>query len=123
MGARRRRSGGQAAVELVALVPALIVLGLLGWQLAAGAHAWLTAEGAARAAARASAVGAPAEEAARAALPGAYARDARVIVERRAGRPVTVRVRLRVRAVVPGLPSAGSVTGTAPAPPGAAPVP
>lgn len=29
----RRRQGGQAALELLAMVPVLIVVGLLGWQL------------------------------------------------------------------------------------------
>lgn len=29
----RRRQGGQAAIELLAMVPVLIVVGLLAWQL------------------------------------------------------------------------------------------
>lgn len=105
----RRASRGQAAVELVALVPALLLVVLLAWQLAAAAHAWLAAGSSARAAARAAAVGAPAEDAARAALPAGWAGAARVGM---AGE--VVRVRVAVPAVLPGLPSLGTVEGTAP---------
>jgi hypothetical protein len=105
----RRGSRGQAAVELVALLPALLVLGLLAWQLAAAAHAWLVAGSSARAAARAAAVGAPAGDAARAALPRGWAGAARV---RTAGGEV--RVRVPVPAVLPGLPALGTVEGSAP---------
>ena len=93
-----------------ALVPALLLQGLLAWQLAAAAHAWMAAGSAARAAARAAAVGAPPEAAARAALPSAWGPHARVrLVDGE------VRVRVPVPAVLPGLPSLGTVEGSAPA--------
>jgi hypothetical protein len=65
----RERERGQASVELVALLPLIAVLAALGWQaVVAGQAIWL-AGSAARAAARASAVGADAGAAARRTLP------------------------------------------------------
>jgi pilus assembly protein CpaE len=67
---RPRADGGQAAVELLAAVPFVLLVGALAWQLAlAGWTAWMTAH-AARVAARADAVGRPVRAAARSALPG-----------------------------------------------------
>ncbi len=94
----------------MALVPALLLVGLLAWQLAAAAHAWMAAGSAARAAARAAAVGAPPEIAARAALPSAWGPGVRVRMV-----DGEVRVRVPVPAVLPGLPALGTVEGTAPA--------
>ncbi|MBS1679355.1 MAG: hypothetical protein JST08_18420 [Actinobacteria bacterium] len=80
--ARRARSGasparrllrvesGQAAVELVAAVPALIVAALISLQLLAAGYAMTLADGAAEAGALALAGGGSAAEAAREALPG-----------------------------------------------------
>lgn len=68
---RRRSAGeeGQAAVELVAVLPLVALLALVLWQLAvAGQAAWLSGA-AARAAARAHAVQSDAAAAARAVLP------------------------------------------------------
>lgn len=45
---RGRRAAGQAAVELVALVPVLLAVGLLAWQLVAVIGAGLRAEEQAR---------------------------------------------------------------------------
>jgi len=60
---------GQATVELVALLPLMAVLAALVWQaVVAGQAVWL-AGSAARAAARASAIGADASAAARRVLP------------------------------------------------------
>ena len=60
---------GQASVELVAALPLVLLAGLLAWQLALAGHtAWECAH-AARAAARADAVGRSAEAAARSAVP------------------------------------------------------
>lgn len=70
---------GQAAVELVALLPALVLVALLVWQVALTAHSWMTAQSAARAAARAAEVGAPATPAARAVMPGFDGRPVRVV--------------------------------------------
>ena len=64
------RADGQAAVELVALLPLAALLLAGAWQLALAGHAAWAADAAARAAARAAAVGGDARAAARAALPG-----------------------------------------------------
>jgi hypothetical protein len=72
------RESGQAAVELVAVLPLLALVALALWQLAvAGQAAWLAAS-AARAAARAHAVGGDEREAARAVLPSRLERGLRV---------------------------------------------
>ena len=62
---------GQASVALVAVIPALVLLFVTLAQFALAGHAAMSAAGAARAAARAAYVGTDAEDAARAALPGA----------------------------------------------------
>lgn len=73
-----RSDDGQAAVELVALLPLVGLLVALLWQaLLAGETVWLSG-GAARAAARAVAVGADPREAARAVLPPRLERGLRV---------------------------------------------
>jgi hypothetical protein len=69
-----RESRGQAAVELLAVVPALLVAGLVAWQLVLVGHAAWGAAHAARAAARADVVGEDAVRAARSALPASLAR-------------------------------------------------
>jgi hypothetical protein len=105
---------GQASVELVALLPALALVGLACWWIVAGALAWSQASGAARAGARAAEVGAPAAAAARGVLPAPLARRARVEV----GADGRVGVHLRVPRPAPFLPTL-TVSGSA-APPGAA---
>jgi hypothetical protein len=80
MRARRslRAQSGQASVELVALMPVLALVGMLLWQAAvAGQAVWL-AGSAARAAARARAVGADPLPAARGALTPRLRSDVRV---------------------------------------------
>jgi uncharacterized membrane protein len=87
---------GQATVEIVALLPLLALLALAAWQAAvAGQAAWL-AHSAARAGARAAAVGQDAERAARAALPERLQRGLRVD----AGGDGGVVVRLPLRSVI-----------------------
>jgi hypothetical protein len=101
-------AGGQAAVELVALLPLLALLLALAYQaLLAGEAAW-EAHVAARAAARANAVGRDAGWAARAHLSTALERGLRV----RATRSGDVRVWLRIPPVIPAL-SLGRVGATA----------
>jgi hypothetical protein len=100
---------GQSAIELLAIVPALAALALVGWQIVAAAHVWLLADGAARAGAQAAAAGADPGAAARASLPPGHARRARVEVERRPGRPVRVRVLLDAPTPAPWLPDLGAV--------------
>jgi pilus assembly protein CpaE len=72
------REDGQATVELVALLPAIVLACAIAWQLVlAGQTVWLAAH-AARAAARAEVVGADARAAARSALPRTLERGLRV---------------------------------------------
>jgi hypothetical protein len=84
------REEGQATVELVAALPALLLAAFIALQLLAAGFALTLADGAAEAGAMALASGRDAAPAARAALPG-WARG-RASVEVRGGR-VTVRVR------------------------------
>lgn len=102
---------GQSSVELVALLPAVVLVLLLAWQLAATAHAWLTTAGAARAGARAALVGAPARAAALASLPRGLAEGAGV----EAGE-ATVRVRVRAPRPLPFVPSLDALVLEATAP-------
>jgi hypothetical protein len=86
-----RAESGQASVELIAVLPAALLVGLVAWQLALTGHAaWLSAH-AARAAARADVVGGSPDRAARSALPRPLERGLRV---RRLGAGVQVRVRV-----------------------------
>jgi hypothetical protein len=91
------RDSGQASVELVAAIPALVLAALICLQLLAAGWTLTLADGAAEAGAMAVAAGLPAEPAARAALPG-WARG-RAAVAVHGGR-VTVSVR-------PSAPAAG----------------
>ena len=89
---RIRSESGQAAVEMVAIVPLVLLTAAVAWQLALTGHTlWLCAH-AARAAARAEVVGRSPERAARSALPRSLRRDLSV---RRVGEG-GVRVRLRL---------------------------
>jgi TadE-like protein len=103
-----RRTDGQAAVELVALLPLAALLVAGAWQLAVAGHAAWAADAAARAAARAAAVGDDARAAARRELAGRLGHDVRVR-ERGEG---TVEVTVRIPPVL-GLPVLGHTTATA----------
>ena len=101
-------------MELVALLPAIVLVGLVGWQMAVAGYAWTVAGGAARAGARASEVGAPAREAALAAVPGRLGEGAEVVTL--GGGPDgrrRVRVRLAMPRVLPVVPLPGHVTAEA----------
>ena len=65
-----RHEDGQATVELVAAIPALLLAALISLQLLAAGYALTLADGAAEAGALAVAEGGSAAEAARKALPG-----------------------------------------------------
>jgi len=80
---------GQAAVELVAALPALLLAALVALQLLAAGYAMTLADGAAEAGALALASGVPAADAARTALPGWAEGNVAVSV---AGDTVTVRL-------------------------------
>lgn len=87
-----RAQGGQASVELVAVVPLVLLLGAVAWQLAlAGQAAWMAAN-AARVAARADTVGRDPRGAARSALPRSLERRLEVRRLREGGVLVSVRV-------------------------------
>src|SRR5918994_5586723 len=102
------RERGQASVELLGTVPAVLLVAALVWELALAGHtAWLCAN-AARAAARAQVVGASAPGAARSALPRSLRRGMRV-EERDDG---SVRVRVRVPLVLRSWQGPLSVSAT-----------
>jgi hypothetical protein len=86
-----RSERGQAAVELVAVLPVVVALLAGLWQLAVLGHASWAAAGAARSAARAEALGLEPRAAARSVLPAPLERGLRVA---RSGGAVEVRVRV-----------------------------
>lgn len=103
-----RSDDGQASVEFIALLPLVGLLIALAWQaLLAGEAVWLGAS-AARAAARAEALGRDPVRAARGVLPGRYERGLRV----RAVRDGSVAVAIAIPTVV-GAGSLGSFTARA----------
>jgi hypothetical protein len=96
--AARAGERGQATVELVAMLPVVLLVGAVAWQLVlAGQTAWLTAN-AARAAARADTVGRSPAEAARSALPRPLERELEVERVRQGGIRVSVELPLLLRA-------------------------
>jgi hypothetical protein len=103
---------GQATVELVAGLPALLLGALVALQLLVAGYALTLADGAAEAGALALASGRSANAAARSALPG-WARDD-VAVAVRGGE---VSVRLRPPSALPALAERLAVTSTAAARP------
>jgi hypothetical protein len=111
---RLRSQGGQASVELVAVVPFVLLVGLVLWQLALAAHAaWLCAN-AARVAARAEAVGRSGSSAARSAVPAGLRGGLRVSRDTE-GR---MRVRMPVPLLVQAWRAPVSVAATAALPVG-----
>lgn len=107
-----RRERGQASVEMVGILPAVVLAAAVAWQLALAGHAAWACANAARVAARAQLVGQDAREAARSALPRHLERGLRVRTARRAERGAAVRVTVRVPLLLPGADSPLSV-GTA----------
>lgn len=108
MAERARAEAGQASVELLAGLPALLIAGLIAFQLLGVGYAFTLADGAAEAGALARVAGADPREAAREALPG-WARD-RVKVSARGG---SVRVELRPPSPLPALAEQLSVSSSA----------
>jgi hypothetical protein len=89
---------GQASVEFVAAVPAVIVVALVVWQLVlAGQTVWLAAN-AARVGARAATVGQSATSAVRSSLPDSLEHGLKVARTRDDGVDVGVRIPILVRA-------------------------
>jgi hypothetical protein len=95
---------GQATVEFVALLPLLVLVGFVAWQAAVAGQALWLAGSAARAAARAEAIGADPIPAARGALPPRLERDLRVRAREDGGVAVTVRI--------PAVVGGGAITST-----------
>lgn len=106
------RERGQATVELVAALPALLLAGYVAFQLLAAGYALTLADGAAEAGALALASGRPASRAVRDALPGWAADEVDLSV--RGGR---VTVRLRPPALSAAIGDRLTVTGSAAARP------
>jgi hypothetical protein len=103
-----RADAGQATVEVVALLPMLAIVLAGAWQAVLAGHASWAATAAARAAARAHAVGADPTRAARTHLPGTLERGLRVTT----GAEGAVEVRIRIPSL-PGLPSPGHASAGA----------
>jgi hypothetical protein len=103
-----REEDGQASVELVALLPMLVLVGLLAWQGVVAGQAWWMAGAAAREAARARALGGDPEAAARGVLPGALRGGVRVMRDGDG-----VRLRLSVPVVLRGRASLGTISARA----------
>jgi pilus assembly protein CpaE len=93
---RRERELGQASVELVAVLPALLICAAIAIQLAITGYGLWASASAASAGARAAYVGGDSAGAARSALPLALRRGARVSDSR------GVRVSLQVPGLLPG---------------------
>lgn len=93
---RSRNDEGQATAELVALLPVLVIVAALAWQIAIAGQALWAATAAARAAARVHAVGGDAKATARRRLPRSLAAGARV----RTDEDGTVRVTVTIPAVL-----------------------
>src|SRR5688572_21065181 len=108
MSARHAPQAGQATVELIALIPAIVVVVAVVWQVVLAGHAVWASTAAARAAARAHALGNDARATARARLPDALASGARVSVRDDGD----VAVEVRIPSVL-GLLQLGTVTGRA----------
>lgn len=107
-----RSSSGQATVELVGMLPLAVLVALTAGQLLAAGLARELAGHAAEAGAVALVQGLDPRQAARDALPGWSAGRVDVVVRER-----RVRVRVRPRALVPGLAGELAATATADAGP------
>jgi hypothetical protein len=105
---RRQPAGGQASVELLALLPLLLVVALAAAQLLAAGYSSVLAGNAAEAGALALAGGGDPRAAARAALPGWSRARVKVAVSRG-----DVRVQLRPPALLPALANQLDVSATA----------
>ena len=107
MASEPPRGAGQASVELLAVLPALVLCTLIAAHAVGAGWAYGSAANAARAGARAELVGGDGEQAALAAIPGPLRPDAEVEAGDR------VRVKIRVPALVPGvtLPFVGAASG------------
>jgi hypothetical protein len=99
-----RGERGQATVELVALLPVLVGVGFALWQAAVAGQAMWLAGSAARAAARAQAVGGDPDRAARGVLPARLTDGLRVRPRADGGVAVTIQI--------PAVVGGGTMAGT-----------
>ena len=106
--AESRRAAGQASVELLAALPALVLAGAISLQLLVVGYSLTIADGAAEAGALAGAAGRDARTAARSALPG-WARGRSRVSADGGG----VRVELRPPSPLPALADALTVSSEA----------
>lgn len=102
------REGGQATVELIAALPAILLAGLIAAQLLLAGYAMALADGAAEAGALALAAGRPPAGAARDALPD-WAEEKAEVSVREGG----VEVRLRPPSLLPAMADLLTTTGSA----------
>ncbi|GAA1884084.1 TadE/TadG family type IV pilus assembly protein [Streptantibioticus ferralitis] len=93
---------GQISVEMLGITPLILVVLLLVWQFVLVGYTYTLAGNAADEAARAAAVGADPQAAARADLPQAWTDGAAASVSSGTGDVVTARVSLRVPMLLPG---------------------
>ena len=96
MSFRARQETGQASVEMIATLPAVLLVGLVVWQLVVAGHAAWACANAARVAARAAAVDKDAGRAARSALPRSLEHGLKVRESDGGGVDVRVRIPLVV---------------------------
>jgi hypothetical protein len=108
VGRQRGHDEGQASLEFLATVPAMVLGAMIALQLAITGYALHLADGAAEAGALAAAAGTDAEAAAVGALPGWAADRVEVVVDK--GR---IEVAVRPPAPLPGISSALEVSGEA----------
>lgn len=102
---------GQASVETVAVLPAVVLAAAVAWQLALAGHAAWSCANAARVAARAQLVGEDPRAAAESALPRHLERGLAVTVPR--SDRDEVRVSVRIPLLIPGAASPVSVAAAA----------
>src|SRR3954468_11845898 len=104
---------GQAALVLVRVLPFVLLVGMVAWQLALAGHALTLCANAARVGARAEAVGRDPRAAARSALPAGMERGLRVARRKEGGVRVSVRAPFLLTAarVAPRLSASASLGG------------
>jgi hypothetical protein len=102
---------GQASVEFLAVLPVVAVLVGTAWQFGLAGWTWWSCAGAARAGARAAAVGGDVREAALGALPSSLDRGVRVRVLRGSEVSLVLAVPRVVRGFAPGSVSCGASFG------------
>ncbi len=113
MGRLQKNDRGQASVELLGALPALLIVLAMAWQLVLAGHtAWQTAN-AAKVAARAQAVGKDPIKAAKSALPGYLKEELVVKTTDKQGHRANVKVQVQVPLILHRWSMPLSVSSTA----------